>query len=218
MSPTQPKQVTHCMFCNSTSYGTGCPYSPHKKHVHISSGQKCIYCGSSSIGTGCPYNPFSKLHVRGVEYSMMMKESVHQSLSTGLFLCRLTEPIEEMAAYKLKIIDDQGRKMRDCITEEDKAAFTPIDMHILKIRRLIGEHVLDLFKSNVLLEMASQTNNEKFDIKKYTEEVKLISQIDQMTNGMSEIFDEGIQKGFSRSHIENLIIESIIKKYEDRKD
>ena len=211
------KQQSRCMYCNTTSYGTGCPYSPHKKHVHVVDGQKCIYCGSSSLGTGCPYNPFSKLHIRGAEYNMMRKESIHHSVMTGMFLMRLTESITEMSAYKLGLIDDEGRKIRECVTEEEKASLTPLDMHVLKIRRLMGEHVIDLFKSNALLEMATEQTEEKFDANKYQREVKLISQIDHAVSILDDIFSEATEKGFSKERIENLVIESILKLHEDPK-
>lgn len=213
---TPPK--SHCMFCNSTSYGFGCAYSPHKRHVHISNGQKCIYCGSVAVGMGCSMNPFSKMHIRGVEYNMMTKESAYQSVMSGLFLTRLTQPITDTPAYKLGLIDESGRKMKECTTDEEKAALTPLDMHIFKIRRLIGEHVVELFKSNVLLEMASIKREEKFDANKYQQEVKMVSTIDHIIDDLKVVFDEGVETGFSRDHIENLVIESILRKYEDSKD
>ena len=207
------KLISKCMFCDSTAYGPGCPYSPHKKHVHITNGHTCIYCGSASIGTGCPYNPFGKNHVRGIDYNAMTKESVYQSVMAALFLERLTQPIKEMPAFKLGIIDEKGCKIKEVITEEEKASFKPLDQYIIKIRRLIGEHIVDLFKSNILLEMSS--NTEKFDAEKYQLEVAMTSRIDCMLTNLEQIFSESIEQGFSRGHIENIIIESILKKYED---
>ena len=205
------KQISRCMFCNSPSYGAGCPYSPHKKHVHIANADRCIYCGSPSLGTGCPYNPFSKLHVRGAEYNMMTKESVHKSMMTGLFLSRLTQPVCEMEAFKLGLIDEEGRKIRECVTEVEQAALTPLDMHILKVRRLIEAPVVNLFKSQVLLEMASNKYNNKFCAEKYQKEISLISKIDHITKDLESIFSEAIENGFSKDHIENLVIQSILK-------
>ncbi len=209
MSTSKP--VSKCMFCNSPSYGVGCPYSPHKKHVHIANSDRCIYCGSPSLGAGCPYNPFSKLHVRGAEYNMMVKESVHRSAMTGLFLSRLTQPICEMPAFRLGLIDDEGRKIKECITEEEKAALTPIDMYVLKIRRLVEKPVVDLFKSQVLLEMASKRHDDTFCAEKYQKEISIISKIDHIVNDLNSIFNEAVENGFSKDHIENIIIQSILK-------
>jgi hypothetical protein len=137
-------------------------------------------------------------------------------MMSGLFLLRLTQPITEMAAYKMGLIDESGRKIKECNTLEEKASLTPLDMHILKIRRLMGNHMVDLFRNNTLLEM---TNGQSaFNAERYSKEVKLTSQIDHVVNSLDEILSEGIEKGFSRGHIENLVIESILKRYEDPKD
>lgn len=207
------KQTSRCMFCNSTGYGTGCPYSPHKKHVHIDDSRKCIYCGSPNIGTGCPYNPFSKLHIRGIEYNNMNKESMHHSFTASLFLDRLTQPITSTPAYKLGLVDDEGKVINECKTDLEKAALTPLDMYIFKIKRLVGENLIELLKSNVLLEMTSNTE-EKFDACKYQEEVKITHRVNHIIDDLDEVFNESIEKGFSRNHIENIIIESILKKYD----
>lgn len=211
------KPKSKCMFCGSTAYGMGCAYSPHKRHVHISNGEQCIYCGSTSVGMGCPLNPFSKMHVRGVEYNNMNKESVHKSLMSGLFLKRLTEPITEMTAYKVGLIDKKGCRIRDFKSDEEKNILTPLDRHILKIRRLVGEDVIELFSSQVLLEV-TKTIDEKFDAEKYKNEVELKSKIDYLINDMYEIFEEGNNKGFSNDGIENFIIDAILKKHEDNSD
>jgi hypothetical protein len=215
---SEKKPTTRCMFCNSTAYGYGCAYSPHKRHVHIASGDKCIYCGSSAIGFGCPLNPFSKAHIRGVEYNNMIKESLHESVMTGLFLSRLVQPIKDMPAYKLGLIDETGRRIKEAVTEEEQASYTILDMHILKIRRLIHEDTIDLFKSSVLLEMASKSSPDKFNAEKYRKEVALCGHIDHAIDGLQETITEGMENGFSKNHIENLIIGSILKRYDNNKD
>lgn len=58
----------HCIYCNSTTYGRPCLFSPSNTHVHFDDPNKCIYCGSRSIGSGCLYNPHGKIHVRGPEF------------------------------------------------------------------------------------------------------------------------------------------------------
>ena len=52
--------MSKCRYCNSTSYGSGCSYSPHKKHEHTDDERKCEFCGSSSYGSGCSYSPAKK--------------------------------------------------------------------------------------------------------------------------------------------------------------
>ena len=48
---------TKCRYCGSSSFGSGCSYSPTGKHQHGSGAEKCTWCGSSSTGSGCSYSP-----------------------------------------------------------------------------------------------------------------------------------------------------------------
>jgi hypothetical protein len=71
--------VSHCIYCNSNTYGRPCIFSPTKTHVHFDVANKCIYCGSKVLGSGCPFNPFGKIHIRGAEYLANVKEQVEKS-------------------------------------------------------------------------------------------------------------------------------------------
>jgi hypothetical protein len=70
----------NCIYCNSTTYGRPCLFSPSNTHVIFGDPHKCIYCGSRSLGTGCLFNPFGKIHVRGPEYLMNVKEQSERSV------------------------------------------------------------------------------------------------------------------------------------------
>ena len=71
---------SHCIYCNSNTYGRPCIFSPTSTHVHFDAPNKCIYCGSKVQGSGCPYNPFGKIHVRGPEYLLSVKEQTEKSV------------------------------------------------------------------------------------------------------------------------------------------
>jgi hypothetical protein len=68
--------ISRCMYCNSTSYGKGCRYAPGGVHFHPNDPKKCSYCGSTSFGNGCKLNPFDNLHLHGINYNSMFKESL----------------------------------------------------------------------------------------------------------------------------------------------
>lgn len=72
-------KTSRCIYCASQYYGRPCLYSPTKTHVLFGAPDKCIYCGSKVIGTGCPYNPYGKVHVRGPEFLLSVKEHVEKS-------------------------------------------------------------------------------------------------------------------------------------------
>jgi hypothetical protein len=71
--------MSHCIYCNSTTYGRPCIFSPQNTHVHFDAPGKCIYCGSKVIGSGCLFNPFGKIHVRGPEFLTNSKQQVEKS-------------------------------------------------------------------------------------------------------------------------------------------
>jgi len=204
-----------CLYCNSSSYGRGCPYSPHKLHIHIDDPQRCIYCSSHSVGSGCPYNPFSKIHVRGVEFNNMLKENVFNTFVAGLFLTRLTQPITEMECYKLGIIDESGHMIREAETKEELSAITSIDKYILKVKRLIGEDMISLFKSSALLESIAERSEGSFDSQSYAKEIAMQQRASGLVEDMFELFSESAQDGIPMETVENSIIESILKKYDD---
>jgi len=200
-----------CMYCDAKSYGNGCPYSPHKRHVHGDDPKRCIYCGSASFGIGCPYNPFGRVHIHGVEYNQMMKESAYNSYTVGIFLHRLIQPIKEMEAYKIGLIDDEGKKLRESVNAEDSIALTPLDSLILKVRRLIGEDKLELLNANVLFDLVNkEPSTQKFDTKLYENEVKLKQRINTLVQDYKNIIADGINSGLSSSTIENIVIEGFL--------
>lgn len=207
-------KVNKCIYCNQSTYGKGCPYSPHRVHVHLSDPQKCIYCGSTTIGSGCPYNPYGKNHIRGIEFNLMMKESLHKSITAGIFLTRLTEPIKESKAYLFGLIDESGKRLKLPETLEEKQAFTPLDAYILRLRRIIGESKFDLLNSSTIISLLSKPLEENFDSKKYETEVKLQNRVKNLIKEYKEIIFESSQNNIPLERIENTFIEEIISSNE----
>ena len=204
------KRQSCCIYCGSTAYGVGCAYSPHKRHVHADDPKRCIYCGSTSFGVGCPYNPFSKKHIHGVEFNQMQKESVLNSFPLSALIFRLSEPITEMAAYKFGLIDENGKRIRLPITEEEKNSLTALDIFVLKLRRVLGEEKIPILNTSVLLEMSAQVS-EKFDAQLYEKEIKLQHRVAILAEEYKNIIAEGTQQGISRNAIENMFLESFLK-------
>ena len=72
--------MSHCIYCNSTVYGRPCIFSPTNTHVHFDAPGKCIYCGSKVLGGGCMWNPIGKMHVRGPDLMLNVKEQTEKSV------------------------------------------------------------------------------------------------------------------------------------------
>jgi hypothetical protein len=145
----------------------------------------------------------------------MLKENVFSTFVAGLFLTRLTQPINEMECYKLGLIDEHGCTIREASSKEETSAFTAIDKYILKVKRLIGEDMISLFKSNALLESLAGRSSDGFDSEQYTKEISLQHKASVLVDNMFDLFSESIHDGISAETVENLIIESILKKYDD---
>ena len=209
MSEKTNKQKSECMFCGAHVYGGGCPYSPHRKHVHTDEPTKCIYCGMSSFGIGCPYNPFSRAHVHGSEYNSMIKENAYETFVSSLFLHRLSQPITETAAYQKGLVDKNGCKIRDPETLEEKAALTPLDQYIFKVRRFIGPDKIELLNSSVVLEKMSH-ESKAFNSSDYEQECKIRNRIHHLMEELLKTIAEGNESGITRSGLDGMVIEALL--------
>ena len=52
--------MSQCRYCQSQSYGLGCPASPYGKHEHFDDERKCEFCGQTGYGSGCTLSPVKK--------------------------------------------------------------------------------------------------------------------------------------------------------------
>ena len=60
--------TSKCIYCDSTSYGRPCLFSPTNTHAHMSDPGRCMYCGGKYKGHGCVYNPYGKIHVSAPDF------------------------------------------------------------------------------------------------------------------------------------------------------
>ena len=166
------KPVSRCMYCNATSYGKGCRFAPNGVHFHPSDAKKCSYCGSTSYGKGCRLNPFSNLHLHGIDYNKMFNESFKNKFLTN----QLNKNFTDFEAYKLGIINEKGDKVKEPITEQEKAAYSPETKTILKIKKYLGSK-LDLINQTAILENASKVEYNKGSHKVFLEYEQKINDI-----------------------------------------
>jgi len=185
------------MYCQSTSYGRGCNYGPHGIHFHPDDTKLCSYCGSTNYGNGCLTNPFGKVHIHGIMYNNMLKES----LVNGFYMHEMFKDLKEYRAYKLGIIDESGNKIKEPITEEERAAFSPITKNFIKIKRYLGSK-LDLINRATILEKETKLNYNKEDHK------KLLKHTDEFENVFEQLHravDAALEDGLTHEQIESLL-------------
>jgi hypothetical protein len=181
-------KFSRCVFCGSTSYGRGCHYGPKGYHFHPDDSTKCSWCGSTSYGKGCRLNPNGNEHVHGVEYNTMIREN----LKNKFLLTELNKNYTDFEAYRLGIINVNGDKIKEPVTEQEQAAYSPETKTILKIKKYLGSK-LDLINQTAILESASKLNYNKETHKKVLEyELKINDIISELFKTTHEALKEGL--------------------------
>ena len=191
------KLVSRCLYCNSTSYGKGCRFAPKGVHFHPQDPKKCSYCGSNSYGKGCKLNPFSDIHLHGIDYNKMFNES----MKNKFLLSTLNKDYKEFEAYKLGIININGDKIKEPVTEQEQAAYSPETKTILKVKKYLGSK-LDLINQTAILESASKLNYNKENHKTvlcYEEKINnIIAELHETT-------EEALKEGLSIEQVQALL-------------
>jgi hypothetical protein len=190
-------RVSRCVFCNSTAYGKGCRFGPKGHHFHPDDPKKCSWCGSTSFGIGCKLNPNGNTHVHGIDYNPMLKET----LKNNFLLKELNRPITEFAAYKLKIIDDNGSKIKEPISEEEKYSYTPAVQTILKIKKYLGSKI-DLINHSMVLEKESKMQYNK---KNHLKLLALEQKISDIYEDLSRTIDTALTDGLALEQISAIL-------------
>jgi len=195
------KTISRCLYCGSTSYGKGCKFAPKGVHFHADDTKKCSYCGSPNYGKGCKMNPFSDLHLHGIPYNSMIKEKLNHSVKKNSLLVELTKPVEEYKAYQLGIINSDGRKIKDPITEEEKASYTPYVRTLLSLKKHLGGKI-ELISSLSLLEKAITP---EYNIDTHKKLLAFESKYNQKIGEILEIIETAIEDGLTYEEIDAFI-------------
>jgi hypothetical protein len=189
--------VSRCLYCNSTSYGKGCRYAPKGVHFHPSDPKKCSYCGATSYGRGCKLNPFSDIHLHGIDYNKMFNESLKNKFLTN----QLNKNFTDFKAYKLGIINANGDKIKEPVTEQEQAAYSSETKTILKIKKYLGSK-LDLINQTAILENASKIEYNKENHKTFLEYEQKINDIFAQ---LHETADNAIKDGLTLEQVQALL-------------
>lgn len=205
MQPLQTNQFkkrqSRCTYCGSTNRGKGCPYGPHKVHVHLDDPLKCSYCGSTSYGRGCKINPINDLHIRGAFYNSMIKETAQNFWDSELLIHDLKKPYTEFACYKEGVIDEKGNNLKEPILESEVNSFTPYVKTILKIKRFLGSKV-DLLEASALLENSTFPTE---TVERYQKILEHKQKIESCTNELYKVLDEAFADGLTAEEVKKLI-------------
>jgi hypothetical protein len=150
--------MAHCIYCNSTSYGKPCLFSPSKSHVHFDSPEKCIYCGSRVLGGGCLLNPFGKNHIRGPEYLLTVKEQCDKSLILSYLYEKLNKinenvfltPLNRFYKRLSQIISSTSQPLLEAFNLQTKPTYTNLskkqNILVFELKEKIKKNKNELFQ------------------------------------------------------------------------
>jgi len=190
------------MYCGSTSFGKGCRYAPHEVHFHPNDSLKCAYCNSTNYGKGCKLNPTSDLHVHGVSFNNMFRESVQSFLDNNIFLNEIKKDFKQFQAFKLGIIDEQGNKLKAPVSEQEQLAYTPFVRTIIKLKRYLGAKA-DLLEASSMLEYNSIPIDES--VEKYNKILEYRDKVNDIVSELYKTLDMAQQDGLLLEDIKRLI-------------
>lgn len=198
-----------CVYCNSSAYGPGCPFSPSGVHFHPSNPKKCVWCGSVAHGPGCPFNPHSKVHIHGVEFNSMVNEKIEKSITLGYLMNELSTPIKEMKAYELGIIDENGKRLREPKTPQELSSYGPLEEYIIGLKQTFGSRI-GLINNAIGVQLESAVSMEEYK-KICSCKSNAKNRFEQLGAEFKQEVARAYDEGLSTAVIEKLIIESIFE-------
>lgn len=196
--------VSRCMYCGSTSYGSGCIFASHKTHIHVDDPTKCIYCGMLAYGSGCIYNPYNKTHVHGMDVGQTIKEQVKKTVELTYIIEKLFEDITESEAYKLNLVDKNFNLRRAPKTPYEHNLVSPLSKFINRIKKFLPN-------SSVVIEslkLFSSTKNES--VEDFKNKIELKSEAINIIKNLKSLIKEK-NKVLSPELIETALEEAILE-------
>jgi hypothetical protein len=145
---------SHCIYCNSNTYGKPCIYSPQSVHVHFDAPGKCIYCGSKVQGTGCPFNPFGKIHVRGPEYLANVKEQTEKSVVLNYLYEQISNydekahmtPLSRFYRRLCGIVTNASQPLLEAFNFQSKPNYANLNKEQTKLAFELKDRLMEQFK------------------------------------------------------------------------
>jgi hypothetical protein len=131
----------------------------------------------------------------------MFKESMQEFVEQKLLLHQLKKDFVDFPCFKLGIIDKQGNKIREPLSENEKASYGPFTKTIIKLKKYLGSKV-DLIDAEFAL---SESSLQVKDIIVYKKILEYQDRINNHVNGLYKIIEEAQQEGLSLDSIKNLI-------------
>lgn len=149
-----------CMYCGSTSYGSGCIFSSQRIHVHTDDPTRCIYCGMMSYGSGCIFNPHTNMHIHGMDVGQTIKETVRKTVELSYITDRLLQDTKHTEAFITGLIDEKGNLLRAPNSVYEQNLVSPLGKLLIRLKNYIPVSAQTLTESLKLQSCISESIEE----------------------------------------------------------
>jgi hypothetical protein len=139
----------------------------------------------------------------------MVKETIEKGITMGYLRSMLSTPIKELAAFKLGIVDKDGKRLKKPETAEELSAYGPLEEYIISIKQELGPS-LGLITKSVDVKLESVISAEE-----YAKFCETTLNLKEKFKEIGKLYNEAVtyayHSGLSTSAIEKLIIDSLFE-------
>ena len=131
----------------------------------------------------------------------MFREGVQSFLDNKIFINELKKSFTDFECYTLGIIDENGNKIKQIVTEQEAASYSPMIKTIIRIKRFLGSKTdllekLDSSETKLLTEEGLAKHQKLLEYK---------DRIDDVINDLYRTIEEAKQDGFNLEEVKKLI-------------
>lgn len=132
----------------------------------------------------------------------MYKENVQSILDNSVLISELKKEYKDFECYKLGIIDGNGNKIKQPITEEEQLSYSPLTRTILRVKKYLGP-------KTDLLDVAQTFSKDTVGLHESVEQHKKIihyrERFDSLINEMYRVIEEAEHDGVPTENIKKII-------------
>ena len=161
---------SRCIYCGSTSYGSGCIFSSHHIHIHTDDPTRCIYCGMMAYGSGCIFNPYSKMHIHGADVGQTIKETVRKTVELSYITDRLFEKIKDSEAFKIGLVNEHGKLLRSPSSPYEERLVSPLSRLLQDIKKFLPVDQVNVVETLKVLSSAKLYSE---SVEEYAKKIQL---------------------------------------------
>lgn len=125
------------------------------------------------------------------------------SVITYIVLKKLMTVVSKTPAFKLKLVDNAGKVIKQPETDEEKKSLTLLDKFIFKVRRLLGNK-LSLLHAFLYLQSANNEFYQKLIVKGNAEQKAEIKRIKRDIEKVAENYNSSVE-----DILKTLIVEDV---------